>query len=327
MPLITRRFDRIAYYARNIWRDASPQFLFRARLPSILRTLATFDAEYIAARLNYYNKLAGDGTFAPGAATIAKISLKNSFYYYDLKEHARYFPRSFRLSYEFGDVVHVPRQPTFVKSRPIAGGNENSLLMKLDKLRHFYFWRDPTPFSEKRPEAVWRGNVQLNRKRLTLVRRWHGRPGFDIGHAGGRGAIQYADLGSPFLLPVQQTAFKYVVSVEGNDVASNLKWLMATNCLCLMPAPAYETWFMEGRLEAGRHFAQLRPDFEDLEEKVRHYERHPAEALAIIANAQAYVRQFLDERRERLISLLVLYKYFALTGQFTPDPAIARLFR
>jgi len=252
--------------------------------------------------------------------------MRNSFYYYDLKEHARYFPRSLRLSYEFGDVTHVPKRPTLVKSRPIAGKNENSVLMKLDKLRHFYFWPDPTPFTDKKPVAVWRGDIKLNRKRLALVRRWHGRPGFDIGHSGGRGAGEQPGFQSSFLLPVEQAAFKYIVSVEGNDVASNLKWVMATNSLCLMPAPVYETWFMEGKLEAGRHYVELRPDFEDLEEKIRHYERHTDEALAIIESAQAYVREFLNEEREQLISLLVLYKYFAATGQIEPDSHIAALF-
>jgi hypothetical protein len=168
--------------------------------------------------------------------------------------------------------------------------------------------------------------VQLKPKRLALVRRWHGRPGFDIGHSDRRIAKEHAGLQSPFLLPVEQAAFKYILSVEGNDVASNLKWVMATNSLCLMPAPAYETWFMEGRLEAGRHYVELRPDFEDLEEKVRHYERHADEALAIIQNAQAYVRQFLNEKREQLISLLVLYKYFVATGQIEPDNHIAAMF-
>src|SRR5579871_1436378 len=147
MPLITRRIDRIAYYARNIWRDASPQIVFRTRLNSILAKCDRYDREYLAARINYCNKLAIGSAADAGTATIGTISMKNSFYYYDLKEHARYFPRSLRLSYQFGDVVHVPERPTIVKSRPIAGKNRNSVLMKLDKLRHFYFWPDPTPFA------------------------------------------------------------------------------------------------------------------------------------------------------------------------------------
>jgi hypothetical protein len=83
---------------------------------------------------------------------------------------------------------------------------------------------------------------------------------------------------------------------------------------------------MEGKLEAGKHYVPLRPDFADLADKVGHYEEHPDEALAIIDNAHAYVREFQDEKRERLISLLVLYKYFVATGQIEPDGRLVDLF-
>jgi hypothetical protein len=85
-----------------------------------------------------------------------------------------------------------------------------------------------------------------------------------------------------------------------------------------MPRPRYETWFMEGRLEPGKHYAEIADDLGDLEEKILHYENHPEEALAIVRNANAYVGQFRDEAREKLISVLVLYKFFAATGQIEP---------
>jgi hypothetical protein len=84
---------------------------------------------------------------------------------------------------------------------------------------------------------------------------------------------------------------------------------------------------MEGRLEAGKHYAELRDDFADLEEKILHYERHPDEALAIIRNANLHVAQFFDEPREQLISLLVLYKYFVMTRQIDSDPRLTGLIR
>ena len=120
-------------------------------------------------------------------------------------------------------------------------------------------------------------------------------------------------------------AYKYIISIEGNDVAANLKWILASNSLCLMPDSVYETWFMEGRLEAGRYFARVADDFADLEDKVLHYEKHPEETRDIIRNANAHVAQFLDPEREQLLSLLVLYKYFAVTGQIEPEPDLAQL--
>src|SRR3954463_5205071 len=159
MALTARELDKIRYYAINIARDAAPQFLFRRRLDAILATSDLYDAEYLSARVNYCNKLPIGMKIAIAGTAIDKISMQNSFYYYDLKEHARYFPRSLRIEYRFGDVTRVPDTPTVVKSRPVAGDVSNSVLMKLNKFRHFYLPPDSLPFSGKKPLAVWRGNV------------------------------------------------------------------------------------------------------------------------------------------------------------------------
>jgi hypothetical protein len=193
--------------------------------------------------------------------------------------------------------------------------------MKLSKFRHFYLPADKTRFEDKRPLAVWRGG-QHNPKRIELVRRYRGHPLCDVGYTHvDRSDSRY----SPFLPPVEQMRFKYIISIEGNDVASNLKWIMASNSLCLMPEPRYETWLMEGRLEAGKHYVSLNPNLDDLEDKILYYERHPEEARAIVRNANLYMGQFRDARREQVLSILVMYKYFVATGQLEPDPALADL--
>lgn len=43
-----------------------------------------------------------------------------------------------------------------------------------------------------------------------------------------------------------------------------------------------------------------------------YYTSHPDEAQAIIDHAHEYVEQFKDKKREEIISLLVLDKYFKL---------------
>jgi hypothetical protein len=86
-----------------------------------------------------------------------------------------------------------------------------------------------------------------------------------------------------------------------------------------MPRPTCETWFMESRLEPGKHYVELREDFADLGDRIAYYEKHPDEALGIIANANLYTAQFFDARREQILSLLVMYKYFVASGQIEPD--------
>ena len=52
---------------------------------------------------------------------------------------------------------------------------------------------------------------------------------------------------------------------------------------------------------------------------MKYYIEHPEEAQQIIEHAHEYVAQFRNPRREKLISLLVLDKYFRMTGQNIED--------
>lgn len=321
MATLRRSIDRVAYYARNIARDAAPQALFRWRLDALLAGAAREDRAALADRVNYYNRWTGPIAVERLKTSVASIPMKASYYYYDLKEHARYFPRSFRLNVAFGDRTRAPATPSFVKSRPIGQGAETAILMKLDKFRHFYLPADHTAFRDKLPTAIWRGEPN-NPIRKALVTRYAGHPEVDAVFASRKARGPTAPL---HRTEADQMRHRYILSVEGVDVATNLKWIMASNSLCVMPAPTVETWFMEGRLRAGTHYVEVRRDFADLAERIAYFEAHPDEAERIVANAQAYVRQFLDERRERLISLLVMAKYFVQTGQMRADERIADL--
>lgn len=108
--------------------------------------------------------------------------------------------------------------------------------------------------------------------------------------------------------------YKFIMSLEGNDVASNLKWVMSSNSIAVTPRLTQETWFMEGTLKPNYHYIEVKDDFSDLEERLTYYIEHPDEAEAIIRHAHAYVEQFRDRDREKLISLLVLKKYFEVTN-------------
>lgn len=61
--------------------------------------------------------------------------------------------------------------------------------------------------------------------------------------------------------------------------------------------------------------SRYKDDYSDLAEKMDYYSQNPEKAEAIIRNAHEYIAQFRDRERERLISLLVLDKYFRMTGQ------------
>jgi len=320
MQKISRPARRVFYYSRNLVRDGLPQWLFRRQLPALLENFVRDPSPEIAARVRHCNRLSAPFDVSPEASPIGRRPMRKSYYYYDLKEHARYFDRACRLDFLFGDIVDIPPRPTIVKSRPIGGDNAHSVLMNLDKLRHFRLgiMADDRRFEDKKPMAVWRGDAN-NDKRRALVAAHARGTACDVGFT--TGAVPDWQR-KPRMSVAEQLEYRYVISVEGNDVATNLKWIMASNSLCLMPEPTYETWFMEGRLEPGVHYAALRSDGADLQDVVAHYERHPDEARRIVANAQAHFRQFTEETSERLVSLLILYKYLVLSGQIEADDRV-----
>jgi hypothetical protein len=98
-------------------------------------------------------------------------------------------------------------------------------------------------------------------------------------------------------------------------VATNLKWVMSSNSLAVMPCPRYETWFMEGKLVPNYHYVEIKEDYSDLEDRLIYYIYHIEESFQIIENAHQYIAQFQDKKREDLISLLTLQKYFKQTKQ------------
>ena len=67
---------------------------------------------------------------------------------------------------------------------------------------------------------------------------------------------------------------------------------------------------MEGTLKPNEHFICIDENYNNLEEKIQYFLEHENEALAIIANAKEFRNQFSDRNVEKLISILVLKKYF-----------------
>ena len=105
-----------------------------------------------------------------------------------------------------------------------------------------------------------------------------------------------------FSLIIGFSFFYATLTINPADVATNLKWILHSNSLCLMPKPRFETWFLESRLIAGVHYVQLEEDYSNLIAVYEHYEKNPQDALTIIGHAQAYTQSFLDSAQEQLLA-------------------------
>jgi hypothetical protein len=87
---------------------------------------------------------------------------------------------------------------------------------------------------------------------------------------------------------------KYALSIEGNDVATNLKWLMAQNSVVLMPTPLKESWLMEGLLRPWVHYVPLDNPAE-ARARVAWMEAHEVDCLRIVRNANAWIAAILNQ--------------------------------
>jgi len=198
-----------------------------------------------------------------------------------------------------------------VKSRPIEGDNRNAVMMKLNTVRDYNFVTDRMGFREKADRIVWRG-ANHQPQRQAFLERFHEHPLCDVGQTNPSREEAQKWWRKQALTVDEQLRCKFVLSIEGNDVATNLKWIMSSNSLCFMVKPRFETWFMEGRLIPNQHYVQLKDDYSDLEEKMDYYASHDEEAEAILDQAQRWTEPFKRRDQEDLISLMVLEKYFRL---------------
>lgn len=270
------------------------KFWFNYLTKSFDNELVTSPGEISSNDINYYCKINKRFKINKGI-TINDVNLsKNSGYTYDLYRIIFPFGKDLRFNFEVGDVTHVPLEPTFVKSRPISGENQNSVLLPLDSFRHFKFVYDKTPFDSKLDGVVWRG-AAYQKHRMEFLRKCTHFPFANIGNTA-LDKNRPIEFEKPRLSIKEQVKHKFIVSIEGNDVATNLKWIMSSNSVCMMPKPKFETWYKEGTLVAGKHYIEIADDYSDLEQQYLKYLNQPCKCENIILNANAYSSNFKSKK-------------------------------
>lgn len=313
---------KLFYFAQAYMRRLLPRKWLmwrRHRILHKLQTLPNYSA--LKERIDYYCH------FNPTSLTSEDSQLISGEQYFencakvyllDSEEIRRYFPSQLRWRMEPGDNTTAFQLPTITKSRPI--GSCGNVLLKLNKVRHFIFLRDRKSWEEKKSIAIFRGRMGRQPRRLEFVKRFLNSSLVDAGCTDKHGDIPHECRRDKITL-YAHFDYKFIVCLEGNDVASNLKWVMNSNSIAVMPKPRYETWFMEGRLKAGIHYIEIRDDFSDLEERLNWYLNHPQQAQAIIDAAHRWTAQFKNNKQERMISLAVMHNYMVRTGQLN-EPEI-----
>ncbi|WP_257911230.1 glycosyl transferase family 90 [Campylobacter lari] len=321
--------SRFMMNVKGIAKSFIPRKIYQNQLKNILNgILNSNNIDHIFTRVNYYNVQNDffDIKKIENYEKIGKFPFKKTSYAYDAYDVSKYFNDDFLWIKSFGDISHNLKYPSIAKSRPVENGF-NNIILKLDKNRHFDFIQDKYRFEDKKDLLFFRGAV-YQPHRIQFFEKYFGNSRCDIAHVGHRN-IQTQKWIKNFNFKTSktyQTQFKFLLSLEGNDVASNLKWAMKTNSLVLAPKMRYETWFMEGKLVPNEHFALIDDDYENVETLLDYYLANPHRAKEIIQNAHVYIEQFLDEKIEFYIGILVLAKYFYYSNQLDLPKDIVDLF-
>ena len=224
-----------------------------------------------------------------------------------------------------------------------------NVIINLDKDRHWHtpiseVKKHDIPFNNKTNKLFWRGGftgfgwgqVATSRpSRKTLCEKFSRHPnklidiapcgimpitnsqkgiigGGDWSYTGRTAEEGWGDVwvrGANITPIKEQLKFRFLISIEGGDIATNLKWILYSNSVPLMAKPTMCSWLMEDKLEPWIHYVPLDDQFDDLEEKYTWCLNNLDKCEEIAINGKKYIEQFLDGEREAEITNLVLRKY------------------
>lgn len=234
----------------------------------------------------------------------------------------------FEALVNLGDGFRPTKQHVISKFR-IIGEATPTVLLFLNSRRHYFdivpklpSW--DVPWAAKDSKLVWRGVPTGFGKgfkpRMSLVSRHQAHPNKNIdikfsssyaffeGWCKTNGVKEKFDIAGPMSVQ-HMLKSKFLVSVEGNDVASNLKWALASNSCVLMPRPTVVSWFMEHMLKPGVHYVEVKPDFSDLESKYKWCLEHDEQCRVIAENGKAFMKHFANRDEEIKLNARVLDAY------------------
>ena len=245
----------------------------------------------------------------------------NCDYFKELESYLNYykilFPtKSINFIFWFGDDTNLKDLPCFVKAKNI-NNKDFSIILNLNKPRHFGMLKNLTkwdiPFNEKKNIFLWRGaNTGFCNDREILVNNFNNNKNLDFkfSYLCKKSLVEINPLLIQQMSIEEMLKNKFLLSIEGNDVATNLKWILLSNSVCLMKKPTKCSWIMEDMLLPFIHYIPLKDDFSDIEEKYNWCLSHLEECELISKNATKYMEDFLDDENEKFITLEVIKTYF-----------------
>jgi hypothetical protein len=201
-----------------------------------------------------------------------------------------------RHAVQFGD--RPPRAYALSKSRFIS--RRCAMLLPFNRDRHWKDVRVPaqeTPWHNKKEDVVWRGvttGAGLRQRYVHTLADTGYNVHFNavVQHRRSWIRLRHKDL-APSLTRSDLLKYKYVLSLPGNDVATNLKWLMSHKSVVVMPRPQVEGWLMEGLLKPYVHYVPI-DNPRDMNKTITWMRENDEACRRIVRNANAWIRDVLQ---------------------------------
>ena len=223
---------------------------------------------------------------------------------------------------------NINKLPLLCKTRR---ENNNNIIINFTRFRHMnlvdYLVKFPDiPFNLKKNIVIWRGsttgNIKNTANRFLIVEKFYNYNinKINIGFSSNKiinnkeqVGITKKNIKKKFVkeaLTINQLLQnKFLVSVEGNELSSGLKWMLYSNSVVLMAKPRNFSWIMEDKLIPNKHYILLKDDFSDLEEKYKWCKQNLKKCNKISINATEYMKQFLDINKEKELENMVIKRY------------------
>jgi len=229
-----------------------------------------------------------------------------------------------------------PREPLNI-TRNVCKGMA-PILWKLSVARHWdpivFAQRQDVRWKDKTLGALWRGDFTgkhktkesdlelcFDNQRCAFVFNNRDSKIIDAGLSSGlswlkNGTISGVQVikGRVTMHQIQQ--YKVIISFEGNDVASGLKWSLLSESVVLMPPPTRTSWAMEELLEPWVHYIPMQPDGSNAEEMVQWVGDHDEEAHMIAERGRLFMYDLLYHpdapAEERAVKAEIARLYHAL---------------
>jgi hypothetical protein len=109
--------------------------------------------------------------------------------------------------------------------------------------------------------------------------------------------------------------YKGIIMLEGNDVASGLKWALLSQSVVLMSKPTHTSWAMEELLEPWVHYIPLNDKATDVEEKMQWVIDNDQVARKIAERSSLWMEDLVFHpdaaRDDRLVKEEIIRRYRA----------------